>query len=148
LRYRQPASAVTFSRRNIFKRDRYVCQYCGAQPGTGELTIDHVVPRSQGGASSWTNYVLACVACNKRKADRTPRGAGMTLRREPIRPTWKPVYADQHARLESWSKFVSDVYWNAQLEEGRRSRVESQRVKSQKTHWVPTSGSRLLTLSS
>jgi 5-methylcytosine-specific restriction endonuclease McrA len=112
---RMPESAVTFSRRNIFKRDRYVCQYCGSQPGTGELTIDHVLPRSQGGVSSWTNCVLACVTCNKRKADRTPREARMTLRREPIRPTWKPVYADLHVRLESWSKFVSEVYWNAEL---------------------------------
>ena len=112
---RMPASAVTFSRRNIFKRDHYVCQYCGKQPGLGELTIDHVVPRAQGGVSSWTNCVLACVDCNKRKADRTPREAGIVLRRQPIRPTWKPVYADHHVRLESWSKFISDVYWNAQL---------------------------------
>ncbi len=66
---------VTFSRRNIFKRDHYTCQYCGAQPGSEELTIDHVVPRSQGGVSSWENCVLACVACNKRKADRTPEQA-------------------------------------------------------------------------
>jgi 5-methylcytosine-specific restriction endonuclease McrA len=109
-------SAVTFSRRNVFKRDRYVCQYCGCQPGTDELTIDHVVPRSQGGVSSWTNCVLACIACNKRKADRTPREASMTLRRQPVRPTWKPVYADHHVRLESWSKFVSDVYWSAELQ--------------------------------
>jgi 5-methylcytosine-specific restriction endonuclease McrA len=113
---RQPQSAVTFSRRNVFKRDHYVCQYCGDQPGTGELTIDHVVPRSRGGVSSWTNCVLACVSCNKRKADRSPREASMTLRRQPIRPTWKPVYADHHVRLETWSKFVSDVYWNAKLE--------------------------------
>jgi 5-methylcytosine-specific restriction endonuclease McrA len=113
---RMPISAVTFSRRNIFKRDHYVCQYCGSQPGIGELTIDHVVPRAQGGVSSWTNCVLACVTCNKRKADRTPREARMTLRRQPFRPTWKPVYADHHVRLESWSKFISDVYWNAELE--------------------------------
>jgi 5-methylcytosine-specific restriction endonuclease McrA len=113
---RLPESAVTFSRRNVFKRDRYVCQYCGSQPGVDELTIDHVVPRSQGGVSSWTNCVLACIACNKRKADRTPREAGMTLRREPVRPVWKPVYADHHLRLESWSKFVSEVYWNAELQ--------------------------------
>ena len=76
---RMPASTVTFSRRNIFKRDRYVCQYCGNQPGTDELTIDHVVPRAQGGVSSWTNCVLACVACNKRKADRSPREVGIAL---------------------------------------------------------------------
>ena len=113
---RLPTAAVSFSRRNVFKRDRYVCQYCGHQPGTDELTIDHVVPRSHGGESSWTNCVLACVKCNMRKADRTPREAGMTLRRQPVRPTWKPVYADFHVRLESWSKFVSDVYWNAELE--------------------------------
>jgi 5-methylcytosine-specific restriction endonuclease McrA len=72
---RLPSAAVSFSRRNIFKRDHYTCQYCGVQPGSEELTIDHVVPRAQGGISSWTNCVLACVACNKRKADRTP-GAG------------------------------------------------------------------------
>jgi 5-methylcytosine-specific restriction endonuclease McrA len=113
---RLPASAVTFSRRNIFKRDHYVCQYCGIQPGMGELTIDHIVPRAQGGVSSWTNCVLACVTCNKRKADRTPRQASMTLRRQPVRPTWKPVYADHHVRLESWSKFISEVYWNVELQ--------------------------------
>jgi 5-methylcytosine-specific restriction endonuclease McrA len=113
---RQPQSAVTFSRRNVFKRDHYVCQYCGEQTGTDELTIDHVVPRSRGGVSSWTNCVLACVSCNKRKADRSPHEAGMTLRRQPTRPTWKPVYADHHVRLESWSKFVSDMYWTAKLE--------------------------------
>jgi 5-methylcytosine-specific restriction endonuclease McrA len=113
---RQPTMAVTFSRRNIFKRDRYVCQYCGHQPGSDELTIDHIVPRAQSGVSSWTNCVLACVACNKRKADRTPRQAGMRLRREAVRPMWKPVYADHHVRLDSWSKFISEVYWNAELE--------------------------------
>jgi 5-methylcytosine-specific restriction endonuclease McrA len=113
---RLPASAVTFSRRNIFKRDHYVCQYCGNQPGTEELTIDHVVPRAQGGESNWTNCVLACVDCNRRKADRTPREARMALRRQPIRPTWRPIYADHLVRLESWSKFVSEVYWNVDLQ--------------------------------
>ena len=74
---RLPMGAVTFSRRNVFKRDHYTCQYCGAQPGSEELTIDHVLPRSQGGMSSWENCVLACMACNKRKADRTPEQARM-----------------------------------------------------------------------
>ena len=72
---RLPTRAVTFSRRNIFKRDRFQCQYCGVNPGGEELTIDHVVPRAQGGVSSWTNCVLACIDCNKRKADRTPQQA-------------------------------------------------------------------------
>ena len=114
---RQPRNIVAFSRRNVFKRDNYTCQYCGCRPGSEELTIDHVVPRSHGGISSWTNCVLACVACNHRKADRTPDGAGMPLRREPTRPVWNPSYARHGVRLESWSKFVSDAYWNVDLEE-------------------------------
>jgi 5-methylcytosine-specific restriction endonuclease McrA len=112
---RVPASTVTFSRRNIFKRDRYTCQYCGTQPGSEELTIDHVLPRSQGGMSSWQNCVLACVECNKRKADRTPEQAGMPLRRRPARPTWRPIYANNGFRIDSWSRFVSDAYWNVEL---------------------------------
>ena len=87
---RLPAAAVSFSRRNIFKRDQYTCQYCGRQwsnvemgkrradaarrpLGMDELTLDHVIPRSQGGQSRWDNCVLACVDCNTRKADRTPK---------------------------------------------------------------------------
>ena len=113
---RLPAAAVSFSRRNIFKRDHYTCQYCGVQPGSEELTIDHVIPRAQGGTSTWTNCVLACVACNKRKADRTPVQAGMRLRKQPVRPTWKPLYASPSMRIASWSKFVSEAYWNVKLE--------------------------------
>jgi 5-methylcytosine-specific restriction endonuclease McrA len=113
---RLPSAAVSFSRRNIFKRDHYTCQYCGDQPGSEELSIDHVVPRSQGGTSTWENCVLACVACNKRKADRTPQQAGMRLRRQPARPAWKPLYARHTVRIESWSKFVSEAYWNVALE--------------------------------
>lgn len=113
---RLPAAAVSFSRRNIFKRDHQTCQYCGIQPGSAELTIDHVVPRAQGGISSWTNCVLACVACNMRKADRTPDQARMRLRAVPIRPKWKPLYASHSVRIASWSKFISEAYWNVTLE--------------------------------
>ena len=113
---RLPTRAVTFSRRNIYKRDRFQCQYCGENPGSEELTIDHVVPRAQGGVSSWTNCVLACLPCNKRKADRTPQQARMKLKKQPVRPTWKPVYADHRVRLASWSKFISEAYWNVELE--------------------------------
>jgi 5-methylcytosine-specific restriction endonuclease McrA len=114
---RLPRGAVTFSRRNIFKRDHSTCQYCGRQPGSEELTIDHVVPRAQGGVSSWENCVLACVACNKRKADKTPEQARMRLRRNPVRPAWKPLYAEHGMRIASWSKFVSEAYWNVTLQE-------------------------------
>ena len=112
---RLPSAAVAFSRRNVFKRDHYACQYCGVQPGGEELTIDHVVPRSQGGTSTWENCVLSCVACNKRKADRTPDQAGMKLRKRPVRPRWKPLYASHRLRIASWSKFVSEAYWNVEL---------------------------------
>jgi 5-methylcytosine-specific restriction endonuclease McrA len=114
---RLPVAHVTFSRRNVFKRDHNTCQYCGAQPGSEELTIDHVLPRAQGGVSSWENCVLACVACNKRKADRTPEQARMKLRKKAVRPAWKPLYADHGGRIESWSKFVSEAYWNVTLQE-------------------------------
>lgn len=116
-RYDQvPAAAVAFSRRNLFKRDRYTCQYCGSQPGSEELTIDHVLPRSQGGGSNWENCVLACIECNKRKADRTPEQAAMRLRKRPVRPAWNPLYAAHDVRIKSWSKFISEAYWNVALE--------------------------------
>jgi 5-methylcytosine-specific restriction endonuclease McrA len=113
---RLPSTAVAFSRRNIFKRDRYTCQYCGQQPGSDQLTIDHVVPRAQGGQSRWDNCVLACLACNHRKADRTPQQAKMRLRKMPVQPTWNPLYVSHHPRIESWSKFISEAYWNVELD--------------------------------
>lgn len=113
---RLPQNAVTFSRRNVFKRDRFTCQYCGRQPGSEDLTIDHVTPRAQGGTSTWDNCVLACLDCNARKADRTPQQARMPLRHTPRRPLWKPLYASHRVRIDSWSKFVSEAYWNVRLE--------------------------------
>jgi len=113
---RLPTAAVSFSRHNVFKRDHWACQYCSQQPGGEELTIDHVLPRSQGGVSTWENCVLACIDCNKRKADRTPQQAGMKLQRAPVRPPWKPLYARGSVRIASWSKFVSEAYWNVPLE--------------------------------
>ncbi len=104
---RLPSSAVPFSRRNVAKRDHHTCQYCGAQPGWEQITVDHVLPRSQGGASSWTNCVAACIRCNALNADRTPEQAGMTPRRRPVRPEWKPLYAAQGVRVESWARFLS-----------------------------------------
>ncbi|MGE0709285.1 MAG: HNH endonuclease [Planctomycetota bacterium] len=103
----QPSRSVGFSRRNLLRRDQATCQYCGVRQG-GELTIDHVVPRSRGGATSWENCVLACGRCNHRKADRTPREAGMPLRRAPERPRWQPTFAVPRAEIrESWAPFLA-----------------------------------------
>lgn len=114
---RLPTASVSFSRRNVFKRDHWTCQYCGCQPGSEELTIDHVIPRSHGGTSTWENCVLACIGCNSRKADRTPQQAGLRLHKTPTRPVWKPLYAPRDGvRIESWSKFLSESYWNVPLE--------------------------------
>lgn len=117
-RYERPReTAVTFSRRNIFKRDHATCQYCGARPGSAELTIDHVMPRSHGGTSRWDNCVLACVPCNAKKGNRSPEQAHMKLQRKPFRPSWKPLYASNGIRIASWSKFLSEAYWNVTLAE-------------------------------
>ncbi len=112
-----PSYIVTFSRRNLFKRDGYTCQYCGCRPGSEELTIDHVRPRAQGGTSTWDNCVLACVRCNARKADRTPSEASMPLLRKPFRPAWRPVFASRGVKIDSWTKFLSEAWWNVELEE-------------------------------
>jgi 5-methylcytosine-specific restriction endonuclease McrA len=80
---RIPYKHIVMTRKNILKRDGHRCQYCGT---SSELTIDHVVPRSRGGADTWENLVTACDRCNHRKGNRTPREAGMPLRREPFRP--------------------------------------------------------------
>jgi 5-methylcytosine-specific restriction endonuclease McrA len=112
-----PARYVAFSRINIYRRDHYACQYCGRKPGAAELTIDHVLPRSRSGVSSWTNCVVACIQCNHRKGSRTPGEAGLTLRHKPARPEWTPrlVLARVPYRA-SWERFVSDAYWNVELE--------------------------------
>ncbi len=111
-----PRKEVVFSRRNIYKRDKYTCQYCGDRPGSEELSIDHVVPRARGGRSTWGNCVLACVECNKRKANRTPEEAGLELHVAPVRPPWTPLVSVRvGSRRASWERFLSEKYWNTEL---------------------------------
>ncbi len=78
---------VPFSRKNILIRDGHVCQYCGREFSSGDLTIDHIIPKVQGGENQWTNVVACCRCCNIRKGGRTPRQAGMHLVRQPFKPT-------------------------------------------------------------
>ena len=101
-----PNTAVTFSRRNVAKRDHYVCQYCGAQAGAEAITIDHVL-RARREAYRAGPTVPPLYRLQRRKADRTPEQAGMKLRRPPVRPEWKPLYAAHGVRVESWSRFLT-----------------------------------------
>lgn len=78
-----PYARIVLSRRNIMKRDRHTCQYCGTK---SDLTLDHVFPRSRGGEDSWENLVTACNKCNVKKGNRTPDEASMPLDIEPYRP--------------------------------------------------------------
>lgn len=104
---RVPCHVAPFTRRNLFLRDDYTCQYCARRGPSNHLSVDHVRPRSRGGSTSWENCVLACVRCNARKANHTPKEAGLRLLRAPTRPRWTPylnLRPTQH--MESWSRFT------------------------------------------
>ncbi len=120
---RIPKRRVRFSRYNIFARDRNTCQYCGRRFHQSELNLDHVVPRSQGGISTWENVVCSCHRCNRQKGGRTPAQAKMKLIAPARRPAWTPplnVSLPELMRKE-WAPFLDfmvDVsYWNTELEE-------------------------------
>jgi 5-methylcytosine-specific restriction endonuclease McrA len=84
-------SAPPLSRANIFARDNFQCQYCSIELRSAEATLDHVMPRSKGGVTSWTNVVTCCTKCNRKKGGRTPAEARMPLRSTPVQPDWLPV---------------------------------------------------------
>ncbi len=112
-----PKQTVKFNRRNIFARDNNQCQYCGRRFPTSELSLDHVVPRSQGGLSTWENIVCACVACNVRKGGRTPKQAHMGLIRKPEKPKRSPLLNMKlsHRKYQSWKTFLDNAYWSVEL---------------------------------
>lgn len=112
-----PRRTVPFSRRNLYRRDGYRCQYCGKSKSTSELSIDHVMPRSRGGRTTWDNCVLSCIPCNVRKGSRTLAEAGMSLCAPPTRPHWTPYIAiGAGQRRASWGQFVSQQYWELELD--------------------------------
>jgi 5-methylcytosine-specific restriction endonuclease McrA len=112
-----PKQTVKFNRRNIFARDNNQCQYCGRKFPTGELSLDHVIPRSQGGQSTWENIVCACVRCNVRKGGRTPKQAHISLIRKPEKPKRSPLLNLKltHRKYESWKSFLETAYWSVEL---------------------------------
>ncbi|HUK65721.1 MAG TPA: HNH endonuclease [Anaeromyxobacteraceae bacterium] len=117
---RMPKTRVRFSRFNIYARDENTCQYCGVKLPRADLNLDHVIPRSRGGATSWENVVCSCVPCNLRKGGRSPEEAGLRLLRMPLRPRWTPMFrsATRRAFYREWRPFLSladAAYWNAEL---------------------------------
>jgi 5-methylcytosine-specific restriction endonuclease McrA len=113
--YVKPQKRVAFTRFNLFLRDGFSCQYCGA---TGDLTFDHVVPRARGGVTSWENVVAACSKCNLHKGSKSLKQAGLVLRKQPRQPGAAELH--NHGRKfppnylhESWLDFL---YWDAELE--------------------------------
>jgi len=119
---RLPKRHVRFSRINLMARDNFQCQYCGLRPHRAELNLDHVVPRSLGGRSTWENVVTSCVDCNRRKGGRTPRQAHLKLLKKPERPRWTPLanLMWSSVRYQEWRPFLSVVdasYWNVELAE-------------------------------
>ena len=94
----RPRPKVSLCRREIFRRDHFVCQYCGK--ATLFLTVDHVLPKHLGGQHSWTNLVAACPTCNHRKGGRTLDDSGMTLLRQPKEPPHSATYV--------FAKFLED----------------------------------------
>jgi len=109
-----------FNRHNVYIRDKGRCQYCGTRVSRSDFTYDHVVPRRQGGKTVWKNVVIACFPCNQRKADRTPRQAGMRLKSKPVRPKTlpgiEPAVRWDDNMPESWKDYIASVsYWNEGL---------------------------------
>jgi 5-methylcytosine-specific restriction endonuclease McrA len=114
---RLPVQDVKLNRRNIFARDKNICQFCGLHFPTSELSLDHLLPRSQGGKSSWENLVCCCVHCNARKGGRTPEQAHMKLVRKPIKPKRNPVISLRlgSEKYASWRQFLDHAYWSVEL---------------------------------
>ncbi len=122
------SSEPKFSRRSILLRDRYCCQYCGRKfLHAKDLTFDHVIPKTQGGKTEWTNIVMACEPCNSKKADRMPNWSGRKGKRgDGLRPLKKPHQPTNAELLKVGLEYLSDqiredfgswLYWNVELSE-------------------------------
>ena len=105
---RLPRLEVKFSRRNVFLRDKFTCQYCAKVLPETQLNLDHVTPRDKGGRTTWENIVTSCFRCNTRKANKMPHEVGMHPRSKPFAPRWRPLFGLHENGLahESWNHFI------------------------------------------
>ncbi len=105
---RVPRQGLRFNRRSLLARDDHRCQYCGRTPPLSQLSLDHVMPRSRGGETTWENVVCSCVACNSKKGGRTPSEARMRLMRKPRKPRRNPVLKQKLAnpKYANWKTFL------------------------------------------
>ena len=108
---KMPRLEVRFTRRNVFVRDNFTCQYCARELPETQLNLDHVVPRDKGGRTTWANIVTSCVRCNTRKANKLPDEARMHPLNKPSAPRWRPLFGitEKGHGHESWSLFVATV---------------------------------------
>ncbi len=117
---RLPTMEVKFTRRNIYEHYGYRCCYCGHKFASSELNLEHVLPRSRGGKTSWDNIVTSCIPCNLKKGDRLPSEAGMKMLITPSKPKWRGalslILQSPVKMRSSWQKFIDTAYWNEELE--------------------------------
>jgi len=115
---KSPKFEMRLTRKGIYERDGYTCQYCGGKFPTEDLNLDHVIPRAQDGKNTWENLVCSCIECNRKKRARTPKEAGMQLLSIPHKP--KPNFTFKAPttpkRYKDWDSFFSAQYWNTRLD--------------------------------
>lgn len=119
---RMPRGNIRFTRLNIYLRDNSTCQYCGKKFPKSELSLDHVIPRSYGGKSTWGNIVCCCSACNRKKGGKTPEESNLKLLKSPRKPTWTPFFKVSLKDLtrKEWTPFLNMIdisYWHTELVE-------------------------------
>ncbi len=112
-----PLKDIKLTRKNVYLRDKSTCQYCGRPFKESSLNLDHILPRRLGGATTWTNIVCSCVACNLRKAERPLERSGMRLIREPKKPRWSPFnnIAFRRGAYPSWEHFLNPASWKVRI---------------------------------
>ncbi|HEX68310.1 MAG TPA: HNH endonuclease [bacterium] len=114
-----PSLSIKLTKKNVYKRDNYTCQYCGKRYPPEYLNIDHVIPRHRGGKTTWDNVVCSCIWCNLKKGGKTLEEAGMKLLKEPRPPFRLPFQKDDVIKEAhpSWKYFIDFTHWKVMVGE-------------------------------